>query len=29
MKLIIAEKPALAEAIKEAIGTDFQKKDSY
>ena len=29
MKLIIAEKPALAEAIKEAIGTDFQRKDGY
>lgn len=29
MKLVIAEKPALAEAIKEAIGTDFQKKDGY
>ena len=29
MKLIIAEKPALAEAIKEAAGTDFQRKDGY
>lgn len=29
MNLIIAEKPALAEAIKDAIGSDFQKKDGY
>ena len=29
MKLIIAEKPALAEAIKEAAGTDFERKDGY
>ncbi len=29
MKLIIAEKPALAEAIKDAIGTDFERKDGY
>lgn len=29
MNLIIAEKPALAEAIKDAIGNDFQKKDGY
>lgn len=29
MKLIIAEKPALAEAIKDAIGTDFKRKDGY
>ena len=29
MKLIIAEKPALADAIKEAINSDFQRKDGY
>ena len=29
MKLIIAEKPALAEAIKEAAGTDFVKREGY
>ena len=29
MNLIIAEKPALAEAIKEAIGRDFERKDGY
>lgn len=29
MKLIIAEKPALAEAIKESIGSKFERKDGY